>query len=94
MKIDYLINLSMTVRETDKMFDKRRKQKYLRLATALNMWKSEFGVETVEEIINYPRWQYTWKRLPLCGKGSLNTFLELLSESEFFFKLYIERFNK
>jgi len=28
MKIDYLINLSMTVRETDKMFDKKRKQKY------------------------------------------------------------------
>ena len=82
MKIDYLINLSMKVRETDKMFDGRRKQKYIRLMVALKMWKSEFGVETVEEIINYPNWQYTWRRLPNCGRGSANTFLELLSEGE------------
>ena len=97
MKIDTLIDIARMKRETDIDWSGKKNGNYIRLIYVLMLYKEEYEVETVSEILDSgaPVWQTNWLRLPKGGKKNLVLFLELLHEFKFwdFYKattLYVD----
>ena len=72
-------------RETDIDWSGKKNGNYIRLIYVLMLYKEEYEVETVSEILDSgaPVWQTNWLRLPKGGKKNLVLFLELLHEFKF-----------